>query len=357
MRAAQFRRYGAAREVLEIVEEETLLEPGPSELLVRVHASSVNPIDCAVRQGYGREYFEARGLSRWPNRPGRDVAGEVVAVGESTVRLHPGDRIYAATLGGANADYLLLPEEWAARMPESLTFLQAASIPYSALTSWSALVTRAGLSPTTTAGKRVLIPRAAGGVGSFAVQLVKAWGGYVAASCSTRNLQLVKELGADEVIDYTLEEHSVPLRDFDVAFDTSFNTEALLLDALKRDSGAVYVSIVSPRLRLIDDHGLEEGLRRGDALLAERTAAQRALGRAYHWSFAQPNGAALATIATLVDAGKVRPNVDQIFPLEQIADAHERSEAGLARGRILIDLDQRPQPERARATLVQRRRA
>lgn len=338
MRVAQFRRYGAAREVLEIIEEKTLPTPGPSELLMRVHASSVNPIDCAVRQGYGHEYFESRGLSRWPNRPGRDAAGEVVAVGQDAARFRPGEEIYAATLGSANADYMVLPQDWAATKPKTLSFLEAASVPYSALTCWSALVDRAGLSPTTTAGKRVLIPRAAGGVGSFAVQLVKAWGGYVAASCSTRNLQIVKELGADEVLDYTQEGYCASLRDFDVAFDTSFNTEDILLNALKRDSGAAYVSIVAPRLRLIDEHGLEEGLRRGDELLAGRTAAQRALGRAYHWSFAQPNGAALATVAALVDAGRIRPSMDRIFPLEQIAEAHERSEAGIARGRILIDL-------------------
>lgn len=340
MRAAQFRRYGSAREVLEVVEEENPPGPGPAELLVRVRASSVNPIDCAVRQGYGHTFFEARGLSRWPNRPGRDAAGEVVAVGKNAAPFRPGDKVYAATLGGANADYLLLPAEWAARMPAALSFREAASIPYSALTCWSALVDRAGLSPTTTAGKRVLIPRAAGGVGSFAVQLVKAWGGYVVASCSTRNLQLVKDLGADEVIDYTKDD-STPLRGFDVAFDTSFNTEELLLGALKREAGAVYVSIVSPRLRLIDEHGLTEGLKRGDDLLAERSAAQRALGRAYHWSFTQPNGSALSIIASLVDSGKVRPSMDHVFPLDQIVEAHERSEAGLARGRIIIDLDPR----------------
>ena len=342
MRVAQFRRYGAAREVLEVVEEESPPQPGPSELLMRVHASSVNPIDCAVRRGYGHAYFEAKGLSRWPNRPGRDAAGEVIAVGKGAAAFQPGDEIYAATLGGANADYMVLPEAWAARKPDSLSFLEAASIPYSALTSWSALVDCAGLSPTTTAGKRVLIPRAAGGVGSLAVQLVKAWGGYVVASCSTRNLRIVKDLGADEVLDYAQQGYSASLRDFDVAFDTSFDTEDVLLDALKRDGGAVYVSIVSPRLRLIDEHGLTEGLKRGEELLAERTAAQRALGRAYHWCFARPNGAALTTIAALVDAGKVRPSMDQIFPLERIADAHERSESGLARGRIIIDLDQRP---------------
>lgn len=338
MRVAQFRAYGAARDVLEVVDEPTPPQPGPRELLLRVHGSSVNPIDCAVRQGYGREYFEARGLSRWPNCPGRDAAGEVVAIGESVSRFRQGDEIYAATLGGANADYLLVPEGWAAMKPRSLSFLEAASMPYSALTTWSALVDRAGLSPTTTAGKRVLIPRAAGGVGSFAVQLVKAWGGYVVAFCSTRNLRFVKNLGADEVLDYTQKGYSDSLAEFDVAFDTSFDTEALLLSALKRNCGAVYVSIVSPRLRFIDEHGLEEGLRRGDELLAERVTSQRALGRSYHWSFAQPNGAALATVAEMVDAGKVRPVMDQTFPLARIVEAHEYSEAGLARGRILIDL-------------------
>ena len=149
MRVAQFRRYGAAREVLEIIEEKTLPTPGPSELLMRVHASSVNPIDCAVRQGYGHEYFESRGLSRWPNRPGRDAAGEVVAVGQDAARFRPGEEIYAATLGSANADYMVLPQDWAATKPKTLSFLEAASIPYSALTSSRACSLAANISRET----------------------------------------------------------------------------------------------------------------------------------------------------------------------------------------------------------------
>jgi len=337
-RVVQYTRYGAAGDVLQVVEEANVAPPTPTELLVRVRASSVNPIDCAVRRGYGHEFFEAKGLSAWPMRPGRDIAGEGIAVGSRVSGFSPAERIFAATLGGANADFARMPASWAAAQPSSLDFLQAASLPYSALTTWSALVDAAGLNSGNTAGKRVLITRAAGGVGSFAVQLVKAWGGYVAASCSTRNVEFVRALGVDRVIDYSREDLGEAVRDFDVAFDTSFDTEQSLLKSLKTHGGASYVSIVTPKLKFIDQYGLEEGLRRGDALLAERIAAQQALGRSYHWSFTQPNGKALQEVAALVDAGKIRPVIDRRFPLAQIAAAHEYSESGQARGKIIIDL-------------------
>jgi NADPH:quinone reductase-like Zn-dependent oxidoreductase len=206
------------------------------------------------------------------------------------------------------------------------------------LTAWTALVKVAGLNESTTAGKRVIIPRGAGGVASIGIQLIKAWGGYVATMCSTRNVDLVRSLGADLVIDYKKEDPRELLHDFDVAFDTSFDTEQMLLDALKTHSGACYASVVTPKLKLIDEFGLEEGIRRGERLFAERVAAQRALGRSYHWVFAELDGDALRAIGRLVDAGKIRPLVDRTYALENIADAHERCESGQASGRIIVEL-------------------
>jgi len=341
-RAVQYRRYGTARDVLEVARDLPVPEVGPDELLVRVCASSVNPIDCAVRGGYGRAFFEARGLSRWPMCPGRDVSGEVIAIGPygpaTSHSWQVGDLIIAATLGGANADYARVPQNWAALKPASLSFIEAASIPYSALTAWSALVDAAGLNPAQAAGRRVIVTRAAGGVGGLAVQMLKAWGAYVAATCSTRNVEFVRALGADRVIDYSKESVKGLLHDFDLAFDASFDLEEALLDALKVQGDARYVSIVTPKLRLIDALGLEEGLRAGDELLAERVAAQRLLGRSYHWAFMRPNGEALKVIAALVDAGRLRPIVDRTFVLEEIVAAHEHCESGRSRGRIVIDL-------------------
>jgi NADPH:quinone reductase-like Zn-dependent oxidoreductase len=358
MKAAQFDRYGPAREVLRIIDVASVPEPGPGELLVRVRASSVNPIDCAVRSGYGHAFFESRTHTRPPMMPGRDVAGEIVAIGpriderpqdkrSSRTDVAPtdvadsfqvGDPVYAATMGGANAEYAVVPEPWAAPKPAALSFEEAAALPYVALTAWTALCTHAGLSAGNAQQKRVVVPRAAGGVGSFAVQLAKAWGGYVAALCSTRNVSLVEGLGPDLVIDHTRSEPRALLHDFDIAFDTSFDTEQMLLDSLKMHADAAYVSIVSPRLRLVDEYGLEEGVRRGDDLFAERAAAQKALGRRYYWSFAAPSGAALRTIGALVEAGRIRPVIDRTYPLERIVEAHEYSESGAAQGKIVIHI-------------------
>jgi NADPH:quinone reductase-like Zn-dependent oxidoreductase len=335
MKVAQYDQYGAPRDVLKIVSA-PIPKPGPDELLVRVRASSVNPIDCALRSGYGRAFFEKR--AALPLSPGRDIVGEVVAKGASVTTFAPGDAVYASVFYGANAEYIAVPAAHTALKPASLSFIQAAALPFAALTAWTALVKVAGLDPSTTPGKRVLIPRGSGGVGSVGIQLIKAWGGYVASTCSTRNVELVKSLGADLVVDYTKQELNGVFRDFDVAFDTSFDTEQVLLDALKIDAGARYVSVVSPKLKLIDEFGLEEGLRQGERLLAERKQSQAALGRGYDWVFAELDGAALRTIAELVDAGKLRPVLNQVFPFERIAEAHEHCETVRSPGRIVIDL-------------------
>jgi reticulon-4-interacting protein 1, mitochondrial len=335
MKVAQYERYGAPRDVLKIVTA-PIPKPGPDELLIRVHASSVNPIDCALRSGYGRAFFERR--ASLPLRPGRDIAGEVLSKGAAVTAFASGDAVYASVFYGANAEYIIVPAAHAALKPASLSFLEAAALPFAAATAWTALVKTAGLDQRTTAGKRVLIPRGAGGVGSVGIQLVKAWGGYVASTCSTRNVELVKALGADLVIDYTKEDLRGKFRDFDVAFDTSFDTEQVLLDALKVNQGAHYVSVVSPKLKLIDQLGLEAGLKEGERMLAERVETQAALGRGYGWAFAELDGGALRCIAELVDAGRIKPVLNQVFPFERIAEAHEYCETARAAGRIVIDL-------------------
>jgi NADPH:quinone reductase-like Zn-dependent oxidoreductase len=223
-------------------------------------------------------------------------------------------------------------------MPANLSFNEAASIPWVALTAWSALVDTVGLDETTTPGKRVIIPRGAGGVGSFAIQLMKAWGAEVATICSTRNVELVRRLGADVVVDYTRQDLAEVLHDYDVAFDTAFDTEAKLLDALKVGADAAYVSIVTPKLRLIDEFGLEEGIVRGDAFLANRKAEQARLGRRYEWSFAEPSGEALARIGALIEAGRIVPVIDRVYPMEEIVAAHRFCETRQAQGKIVIQI-------------------
>jgi NADPH:quinone reductase-like Zn-dependent oxidoreductase len=335
MKAVVIETFGAT-DVLQVRTDVPAPEIGPDELLVRVHATSVNPIDCAVRSGYGAKFFLDRGLIRLPLTPGRDVAGVVEKVGAGVSGFAPGDRVYAGVTNFATAELIAVPAAWAAPMPRTLSFVEAAAIPYAALTAWSALVDMAGLTEANTPGKRIVIPRGAGGVGSFAIQLMKAWGAHVATICSTRNVELVRSLGADVVVDYLHEDFAALLSGYDVAFDTAFDTEAKLLGTLKTGADAAYVSIVTPKLHLIDEFGLEEGLRRGEAYLVERKAEQAALGRRYDWSFMEPNGAALRMIGALIEAGRVRPVVDRVYTIDEIAAAQDYCETKQARGKIVV---------------------
>lgn len=338
MRAVQHARYGAATEVLEVRTDAPLPTPRPDEIRVRVRATSVNPIDAAVRGGYGATYWESIGFVKHPHTPGRDVTGEVDAVGADVTAFQVGDVVWAGTLSGGSADYAVLPAAWAASKPKTLSYLEAGALPYVALTAWEALVKRAGLSATNSRGKRVVVPRGAGGVGSFAIQLLKAWGAEVATVCSTRNVELMRSLGADVIVDHTKQDFAEILRDYDVAFDTQPGGEERLMRTLRDTPGTAYVSIVSPKLRIIDQLGLENGVEAGNRLLAERQAQEAERGRIYDWSFMQPDGAALAEIGELVDAGKIRVIIDRVYPLEDLAQGHLYAETGSAVGKIVVNV-------------------
>jgi len=338
MRAVEINKYGAARDVIEIRENASKPTPNDDQLLVRVIASSVNPIDCAVRSGYGRELFKRQDGPEFPIRLGRDISGRVEAVGKNVQHYKPGDEIWAATLSGATADYAVVDTRDAAFKPRNLSFEQAAALPYVALTTWSALVDHVGLSPENTAGKRVIIPRGAGGVGCFAIQLMKAWGAEVATICSTRNVDLVKSLGADTVVDYKKTDFGEVLHDYDVAYDTSFDTEEKLLATLKKNANASYVSIVTPKIHFVDEFGVKEGLERADALFKSLVAEQRFFGRSYYWSFMQPNGHALATIAALVEDEKINPVIDRVYSMDELVEAHEYCESKQAQGKIIVKI-------------------
>lgn len=340
MRAVEFNRYGTAKDVLELVRDAPVPTPQPHEILIHVRAASVNPVDCAIRSGYGKEVFRSKGQvgsDHFPMRLGRDAAGVVTAVGGNVTAYKPDDVVFTAPTRATMADYICVDAAEAAPMPKSLDFVRAASLPFVAMTTWSALVDQVGLSAATTPGKRVLIARGAGGVGSFAIQLMKAWGAHVAATCSTRNVEFVKNLGADIVVDYTKQNVSDVLKDYDVVFDSAFDMEDALLSTLKIGADASYVTIVSPKVKLADEFGVSEGLKRAEELLQQRVAQQRALGRRYYWNFMQPNGTALAEVGRLVNRGAIKPVIDRVYPLAEIADAHEYCERRVARGKIVLN--------------------
>ncbi|GGS08819.1 NADPH:quinone reductase [Streptomyces aureoverticillatus] len=305
MRAVIQKSFGGP-EVLETVETE---RPSPlgAEVLVRVHASGVNPVDVAVRSGAYPLLGEP------PFGVGWDISGVVEEVGPGA-RFKPGDEVFglpffprAAT---GYADYVAVPSRQVARKPATLDHVHAAALPLAGLTAWQGLVDAAQLSE----GQRVLIHRAAGGVGHFAVQIAKARGAHVIALASEAKHDFIRGLGADEVIDYRTTDYTEVVRDVDVVFDSS-SEGTRSLQVLR--PGGVLVSIM--------EHWNQE-------LAAEVEAA----GRHFAGVSVEPDYASLEAIAALVDAGRIRPYVAETFPLADAAKAHELVETGSVQGKVVL---------------------
>ncbi len=362
MRAVQIEKYGAAADVLSFREDLPVPEITADEVLIELHASSINPVDCAARAGYGKKIF-SRMWGELPQILGRDASGVIAKVGSNVNGFKPGDEVYAAAHIGCNAEYVAVDTSHLALKPANLSHTQAACIPFVALTTWTALVENVGLNADTAAGKKILIPRAAGGVGSFAVQLMKAWGAHVVGLCSGGNTEFVRSLGADEVIDYTQTDFSTVLKDFDCAFDTvgrasdfevtesriagasGENFDEKLMSVLKRDGNAAYVTVCSPKMVLTDRYGLDEGQERAQQIYAQRAAEQAKLGRKYYWSFCNPSGENLQQITPLLEQGKIKPQIDRVFTIEDMVAAHEYCETKGAQGKIAIQIRSNQQTE------------
>jgi NADPH:quinone reductase-like Zn-dependent oxidoreductase len=307
MKAVRFHEFGGP-EVLRY-EDAPRPTPGEGEVLVRVHAAGVNPVDWKVRQG------GLRGLApSLPQIPGFDVAGVVAQVGEGVERLEVGDAVYgylSLRRGGAYAEYVVAAEGELAAKPEQLSFVEAAAMPLAGLTAWQALFNTAALE----AGQTVLVHAGAGGVGHFAVQLAHWRGAKVITTASERNHEFLRGLGADVVIDYRTQRFDQIARDVDVVLDSiGGETQRRSLDVLK--PGGFLVSIVgSP-----DERALEERDLRGAGMLV------------------QPRAAQLDVLAELVADGKLRPEVSLVLPLAEAARAHEQSQTLHARGKIVLEV-------------------
>ncbi|AOY02071.1 NADP-dependent oxidoreductase [Jeongeupia sp. USM3] len=306
MKAIRIHRYGGP-EVLQL-DEVPVPVPADGELLVRVKAAGVNPVDWKIREG------RLAGIMahRLPLTLGWDVAGVVEAVGASVTGFRPGDDIYArpdASRDGCYAEYAVIRADEAAIKPPTISFIEAAGVPLAALTAWKALFDEAGLK----AGQRVLIHAGAGGVGGFGIQLAKHAGAHVIATASTDNLALLRLLGADDVVDYTRENFIVRAPDVDVVFDTiGGETQDRSWACLR--PGGVLVSVVSAP----------------DPETAQQHRARGAL------AVVEPNGARLAELARLIDAGIVTVVIDDVYPLDAAREAHAHSQTGHARGKIVL---------------------
>lgn len=303
MKAVRIHTYGGP----EVLQYEEAPRPAvqDGELLVRVQACGINPVDWKVREGYMKDVWPAQ----FPLILGCDVAGTVEHVGANVTEFAAGDAVYALVPSGGYAEYAAFPAAIAARKPETLDFVQTASLPVAALTAWQALFDHAHLE----AGQSVLVHAASGGVGHLAVQFAKNKGAHVVATASARNHAFVRSLGADEILDYNTTKFEDVVHNMDVVFDTmGGDTQERSWGVLK--PGGILVSIVSPDTEM----QAKAHNRRGLNMHAEANAAQ------------------LAEIATLIDAGKVKPHVERTFPLAEARAAQEMSEKGHVRGKIVL---------------------
>ncbi|MDY7230302.1 NADP-dependent oxidoreductase [Hyalangium rubrum] len=306
MKAVRIHAYGGL-DVLRY-EDAPRPSPRPDEVLIRVHAAGVNPVDVAVRQGYMRSVL-------WNTLPltlGWDVAGVVEQVGSQVGRFKPGDAVFAYAdprRDGAFAEYIALPERVVALKPQTLDFVQAAAVPLTALTSWQALVQRAELS----AGQTVLIHGGSGGVGTMAVQLAKARGAKVIATGSAHNLDYLKSLGADEVIDYRATRFEDVVKDVDVVLDPiAGETQERSWQVLKK--GGILVSLLNPSV-------------------VERAKAHGVRGA---WFITEPSAEQLTELGRLIDAGQLRPVVSEVLSLRDIRRAQELIQSKHTRGKIVL---------------------
>jgi len=245
---------------------------------------------------------------------GWDVSGVVEKTGRKALKFKVGDEVFSRpsiARNGSYAEYIAVKENEVAFKPSSLSHEEAASIPLVGLTSWETLVTTADIQPD----QKVLIHAASGGVGSFAVQLAKTFGCYVVGTTSEKNIELVKSLGADEVIDYKNQDFTTVLHDIDVVLDTIGGTvQENSLKVMKE--GGIIVSIIK---KPTDEDVKRYNVRNG-------------------YIFVQSNGKTLSTIAHLIDTGKIKPVVGNVFTLNEVKKAHELSQSGRAVGKIVIKI-------------------
>jgi NADPH:quinone reductase-like Zn-dependent oxidoreductase len=309
MRGVTMNGYGG----LEVLGMEEIPTPAPREpeLLVEVGAAGVNPVDWKIREGYLQGLLDYR----FPVVPGWECAGVVKEAGGSTKRFRPGDPVYAMTdfrKNGCYAEYVAVKERHVAAMPRNLTTTEAASLPLVGLTAWQALVVYAGLAKE----MRVLVHGGAGGVGSFAIQLAKAFGAYVATTCSTANVPLVDSLGADRIVDYTKSDFDVELHDYDVVLDTlGGEVYRRSFRVLRQGQGCIVSLLEQPNHEL----------------------AEKAEARCGYVSV-QPDGEQLEEIAKLVEDRLIRPVVTDVLPLEEAGKAQELSRSGHHAGKIVLEV-------------------
>jgi NADPH:quinone reductase-like Zn-dependent oxidoreductase len=332
MKALILKRYGGPEQVALA----NILRPTikPDEILVQVHAAGLNPIDYMIPKGS----FKAILRFQLPATMGSDLAGVVVEVGSRVTRFKPGDAVFASIFdlgGGALAEYAAVPEGAAALKPANLDFVQAASIPMVGLTSWQALKERMQLKP----GQKVFIPAGSGGIGTFAIQLAKHLGAKVGTTTSTGNVELVRSLGADEVIDYKKQEFEQVLQDYDAVLGTTRGDALEKSLQVLKPAGSVVSLIGPPDAAFARARGMNVFMTFIFGLLSRKIIRlARKRDAEYSFFFVRPDGRQLAQIGALLEASRIRPVIDRIFPFEQAKEGLAYLEKGRAKGKVVVQM-------------------
>lgn len=330
MKAFTFKRYGKSPELG--FDDVDFPSPGANEILVKVHAVGLNPIDNMIPTGMFKPVLNFT----LPATMGSDLAGIVVSVGSGVTRFIPGDEIFASIFDtgmGSLAEFALVPESAAARKPANLDFVQAAALPMVSLTAWQALKERAELK----SGQKVFIPAGSGGIGSFAIQLASHLGASVGTTTSTENVDWVSRLGAAEVIDYKKQEFEIELSGYDIVLGT------LRGDAIEKSTrilkpGGKIVSLIGPLdAAFARERNLNFLLRFAFTLMSHkimRLAKKR--GLTYSFLFVRPDGSQLFQISKLIEAEHIIPVLDKVFPFEATKEALDYLAGGHAKGKVVV---------------------
>ena len=320
MKAIRIHEFGGP-EVMKLDEIERPV-PAADEILVKVYASSVNPADYIIRQG-GNEVLRA--FLKLPLGLGLDVAGVVEETGSAVTKFTEGDKVYGVPNfpgDGSYAEYIAAKASQFWFMPNHISFNEAGALPSCALIAWNGIVDMGKVGP----GQRVLIHGAAGGVGNLAVQFAKAMGGYVIGTASAHNADFLKELGADEVIDYRNQPFDELVRDVDVVFNASpVRDENLRLKSVEViKEGGIFVCTH------LDEPFTTEFL----TALAKKNATATMVGGGSVTTYTS----SLDGVTQLINEGRVKAVVSQVYPLQQVAEAHRQSETKHVRGKIVLEI-------------------
>ncbi len=312
--------------------------PTPSlrddDVLIRVHAASVNALDTKIRRGE----FKVLLPYRLPLILGNDLAGTVERVGASVLQFKPGDEVYARPDDdriGTFAEFIAVKSTSVALKPSNVTMAEAASLPLVALTAWQALVETAQLKP----GQKVFIQAGSGGVGTVAIQLAKHLGAFVATTTSTPNVAWVKDLGADVVIDYRQQDFATELQDYDVVLNSLGKDELQRSLQILKPGGHLISISGPPTPSFAAARGLAWPLKQVMRLLSlgiRRKAKQK--GVTYTFVFMRADGRQLSEITSLVQAGGIRPVIDRVFPFQETQSALAHVVSGRAKGKVVVEM-------------------